>query len=98
MTGSTNSSNAILAAVEDCVLQAGGDVESLKVKTAETETTAVETVVVNTDVLAIGGGGAGLTVAVRAGQLGAKCVVVEKLAQLGGATAASQGNYAAVDP
>lgn len=98
VTGATNSSNAILAAVEDCVLQAGGDVESLKVKTAETETTAVETVVVNTDVLAIGGGGAGLTVAVRAGQLGAKCVVVEKLAQLGGATAASQGNYAAVDP
>lgn len=98
VSGATNSSKAILAAVESCVLQAGGDVEMLKQKKTEAKTSTAETVIVNTDVLAVGGGGAGLTVAVRAGQLGVKCVVIEKLAQLGGATAASQGNYAAVDP
>lgn len=30
VTGATNTSKAILAAVEDCVKQAGGDVEALK--------------------------------------------------------------------
>lgn len=98
VAGATNSSKAILAAVEDCVMQAGGDVEALKVKANDGEAASTETVIINTDVLAIGGGGAGLTAAVRAGQFGVKCVVIEKLAQLGGATAASQGNYAAVDP
>lgn len=37
VSGATNSSKAILAAVENCVLQAGGDVEMLKQKRPKTE-------------------------------------------------------------
>lgn len=97
VSGATNTSKAILAAVEDCAAQAGADVEALKAKTAD-ETAEKKIVAMTADVIAIGGGGAGMTAAVRAGQLGATCIVVEKLAQVGGATANAQGNYAAVDP
>ena len=97
ISGATLSSEAILNAVADCVKQAGGDVEALKaapvgaVKGEEVLQSA------ETDVLVIGGG-AGLSAALAAAQSGAKVILVEKQAALGGATILSSGSFNAVDP
>lgn len=50
------------------------------------------------DVVVAGGGGAGLAAAVRAAELGARVVLLEKEASLGGNTLIASGYYAAVDP
>lgn len=50
------------------------------------------------DVVVAGGGGAGLAAAVRAAELGARVVLLEKEAALGGNTLIASGYYAAVDP
>jgi len=54
--------------------------------------------VVNADVVVIGGGNAGLTAAVEASAKGAKVVLLEKMAFLGGNSIRSGGAYNAVDP
>ena len=82
MTGATNSSNAILTAVADCVAQAGGDVEALKA--VAVEKAPVEDVEATYDVVVLGGGGAGLTASITAAQNGAKVILVEKAGSLGG--------------
>ncbi len=90
VSGATNTSKAILAAVEDCVKQAGGDVEALKVA-AEDNEKEQETVELTADVVVVGGGGAGLAAAVSAGENGAKVILVEKMSDVGGATSLSSG-------
>lgn len=82
VAGATNTSNAILAAVEDCVKQAGGDPEALKgaVESAPAE----ELEDMSADVVVVGGGIAGLTAALTASQAGADVILVEKQAVVGG--------------
>ena len=94
VSGATNTSNAILTAVEDCVKQAGGDVDALKsaVATGDGEKTEKE---LTTDVVVIGGGGTGLAAAASAHENGAKVIVLEKLASVGGSTALSGGGISA---
>ncbi|MBE5692057.1 MAG: FAD-dependent oxidoreductase, partial [Sutterella sp.] len=46
---------------------------------------------INVDVAVIGAGGAGLSAAVQANELGAKVVVVEKMAMVGGNTVRAAG-------
>jgi fumarate reductase flavoprotein subunit len=53
---------------------------------------------IDTDVVIVGGGGAGLVAAIQASKLGARVVVLEKTDALGGNTNIAGGNYAAVDP
>ncbi len=50
------------------------------------------------DVIVVGGGGAGLAAAVRASELGAKVILVEKYPFLGGNTLISGGFLGVVDP
>ena len=50
------------------------------------------------DVVVIGGGGAGLSAAVSAAELGASVLLLEKLPSVGGNTALSTGFYSAVNP
>lgn len=96
ITGATNSSNAILAAVVDCVEQAGGDVEALKNKAANGSSgEAIEKTV---DVVVIGGGGGGLAAATSAAQNGASVILIEKSIALGGNTLRSGGGYNTYDP
>ena len=66
IAGATNTSNAILAAVADCVKQAGGDPEALK--GAVESAPAVELEDMTTDVVVVGAGIAGLTAALTAAQ------------------------------
>ena len=89
ISGATMTSNAILAAVADCVGQAGGDVEALKA--AEPTTAVVEDEVITYDVVVVGGGAAGLAAAAEAADAGASVVLLEKLSRVGGNTLISGG-------
>ncbi|MDF2530936.1 MAG: fumarate reductase/succinate dehydrogenase flavoprotein domain protein [Clostridia bacterium] len=60
VAGASNTSKAIIAAIEDCVKQAGGDVEALKANTDTNDIAKTETEL-TTDVVVIGAGGAGLS-------------------------------------
>lgn len=95
VTGATYTSDAILAAVEDCVKQAGGNVDDLK-KGGGTGT-AGEEKELTTDIVVVGAGGTGLSAAASAYENGADVIVLEKLAITGGSTALSGGGIAATD-
>ncbi len=97
VSGATHTSEAILAAVEDCLVQANFDIAALKVKktakkarVAPSEKTA--------DVIVIGGGGAGLAAAVSASDAGASVIVIEKMGAVGGNTIVCGGIYNCPDP
>lgn len=96
VTGASNSSNAILTAVADCVKQAGGDVEALKAKISKT--TAGKAIEKTADVVIIGGGGAGLSAAASAAENGSSVIIIEKSIALGGNTLRSGGGYNTYDP
>ncbi|MPW25448.1 flavocytochrome c [Alkalibaculum sp. M08DMB] len=96
VSGATYSSVAFLAAVIDCVEQAGGDVEALKNKKADSSKgKAIEK---TADVIVVGGGGAGLAAAVSAAENGASVILIEKSIALGGNTLRSGGGYNTYDP
>lgn len=95
VAGATNSSNGLLEAVEDCVKQAGGDVEALKNK--DVEETAKDAIEKTVDVVIIGGGGAGAAAAASASENGASVILLEKGSSLGGNTIRAGGAYNAVD-
>ena len=91
VAGATITSDAIIAAVADCVTQAGGDPEELKnVEVAKSEPTEEKTL--DTDLVIVGGGGAGMTAAIRARELGLEVVLLEKMPFMGGALSISGGN------
>ena len=91
VAGATITSEAILAAVADCVAQAGGDVDAMKaVEVAEKVPTLEETI--DTQLVVIGGGGAGMAAAIRARELGLEVTLVEKMSFMGGAISISGGN------
>ncbi len=96
VSGATNTSKAILAAVAQCVEQAGGDVEALK--NVEVKKTQTEDLDKTFDVVVVGGGGAGLAAALSAKESGASVVLVEKAAQLGGNSLLAGGAFNACDP
>lgn len=94
VTGATYTSNAILQAVEDAVVQAGGDVESLKVQ-GEKEEDLGEDKEIDTDIVVIGAGGTGLAAVASAHENGAQVLLLEKLPMTGGSTALSGGAISA---
>lgn len=100
ISGATNTSNAILDAVADCVAQAGGDADALKAVAVEGGEDAEGAVLADSevDVLVIGGGGAGLSAALSASQEGASVILVEKLSALGGNTFRCGGAFNSADP
>lgn len=95
ITGATITSQAILAAVEDALTQAGADIEALK--NVAIEKTAGEKVEKTADVIVVGGGGAGLSAAVAVAESGKTVILIEKTASLGGNTLASGGVWNAVN-
>lgn len=93
VTGATVTSHAILAAVEDCVVQAGGNVEQLKVAQTTENTSKVEEV--STDVVVIGAGASGSSAALSALQNDKKVILLEKTASPMGAGTLAGGMFAA---
>ena len=94
VTGATITSGAVLSAVEAALTEAEADMEAWK---APVEKAPAEDVVIDTDVVVVGGGGSGLAAAISAEQAGAEVVVLEKLGLLGGSTNVSEGALNAVD-
>ncbi len=91
IAGATMTSNAILAAVKDCVKQAGGNPDELMTKIQVEQIDPSERAE-EVEVLIIGGGGTGLAAAISATENGAKDVMlVEKMGRFGGSTAISGG-------
>ncbi len=84
ISGSTITSRAIMRAVADAFKTAGADASALA-NFSKTEPERKDTVV-DTEVVVVGGGGAGLTAAITAAEAGAKVVIVEKMPRLGGNT------------
>lgn len=85
ISGATLSSDGILAAIEDAVKQAGGDVEALRAKEAGKEGTG-KTEELSADIVVVGAGASGVSAAVSAADQGAKVVIIEKTAVIGGAS------------
>ncbi len=97
VTGATITSNAIKFAVKDCLDQAGGSV-AFSAPVEKPEIVAGENVY--TDILVVGGGGAGMVAAVEAysGETasdanGLSVILIEKAGFLGGTTSVSGGAY-----
>lgn len=84
VSGATTSSKAILTAVEDCVKQAGGNIQALKVankKPGEGKTEKLQT-----DIVVVGAGASGVSAAVSAADKGANVIIIEKTSTIGGAS------------
>lgn len=95
VTGATLSSFGIINAVADAAKAAGLDVDALKAN--KVAATPKEALTWDTDVLVMGGGGAGLTAAISAAEQGAKVILIEKSSVMGGNTMMAGAAYNAVD-
>lgn len=86
VAGATSTSKGLKSAIADAVKKSGAKLEKV-------ETVAVAGATVQrtneTDIVVIGGGGAGITAAIAAYEKGAKVILIEKTSMLGGNT-----NYA----
>ena len=87
ITGATATSEAILSAARQALKDSGQTLTPME----KAESSAKELEDETTDVLVIGGGGAGLAAAIAATQEGADVILVEKLSFLGGCSAMSGG-------
>lgn len=85
VSGATYSSNAMLTAVGDAVKQAGGNVEALK-KVGVKKAGEGKTETLTADVAVVGAGASGVSAAVSAADEGAKVILIEKTATIGGAS------------
>lgn len=92
VSGATVTSTAIIEAVKAAIEASGRDVKAFE---TEAEEKTGETIEKETDVVVIGGGGAGFAAAVSAKEAGADVILLEKLASVGGNTLISGGEYAA---
>ena len=85
VSGATETSDGLLAAIEDAVKQAGGDVEFLKGK-AVVKVNEGKAEQLSADVVVVGAGASGVSAAVSAADKGAKVILIEKTAVIGGAS------------
>ncbi len=96
VTGATLSSHAVMNAAANAARAAGLDMSALDANAYSAQPGDPETW--NTDVLVVGGGGAGFSAAITAAQDGADVILIEKSSFLGGNTMMAGGAYNAVDP
>ncbi len=91
VAGATFASDAVIAAVTDCVEQAGGDVAALQsVEVAKAD--AFEEL--TTEVVVVGGGASGSAAALQAAENGADVIVVEMTATPAGQATLAGGLFA----
>ncbi|MBR5232222.1 MAG: FAD-dependent oxidoreductase [Clostridia bacterium] len=96
VAGATVTSKAIIAAVEDCVKQAGGDPAALTAAAAAEEIVKEEKEM-TADVVVVGAGMAGMASALSAVENGAKVILIDKMAVTGGTTNLAGGILVCVD-
>ena len=96
VSGATITSNALIAAVEDCAEQAGGDLNLLRTATSESATARID-VKRETQILIVGAGVSGLSAALTAADAGAEVLLIEKMPMTGGTAALAGGGFVMVD-
>jgi len=94
ITGATATSNAVLLAVHDCLIQAGADESALYAEIPKSS----ETEEYNVDVVVVGVGGSGLAAALSAAESGSKVMALEKAGRIGGTSAVTSGPMAVNPP
>jgi urocanate reductase len=92
ISGASASSQGVIDGVSEAVQLAGADVEVLKARPKPVVKWSKEVVEVETDVVIVGSGAAGISAALRADQLGLKTILLEKMSFVGGAISISGGN------
>ena len=91
VTGATVTSKALLDGIKECAQKAKGDVAQLtKKKNITPEIAKTETI--NTDLVIVGGGAAGMIAAINAADQHLRVTLVEKMNFLGGASAICGGS------
>ena len=96
VTGATFASYAIVGAVKNAIKESGLEVPALTAEAWHEPAGPDETW--DTDVLVMGGGGAGLAAAITAAENGAKVILIEKSSVMGGNTMVAGAAYNCVDP
>lgn len=92
ITGATITSDAIKDAVADAITQAGGDLAEFEGSaSAADEANQGETIELECDTVVVGGGAAGMAAALASQQNGAKTILVEKAASVGGVSIIAGG-------
>ena len=98
VAGATVTSSAIIAAATEALLQAGADISVLDEFRRDTaEDIAREEKTLDTQVVIIGAGGAGMTAAIMLHQAGVDFVILEKMPYVGGNTTKATGGMNAAE-
>ncbi|PIE04165.1 MAG: flavocytochrome c [Spirochaetales bacterium] len=98
VSGATYSSEAVIAAVTAALEEAGANIKKLaSAEKKKTDAATSATEVINTDVVVVGAGGAGLAAALSAHENGASVLVLEKMPVVGGNTNYATGGLNAAE-
>ncbi|HEY8362234.1 MAG TPA: FMN-binding protein, partial [Tissierellaceae bacterium] len=89
VAGATITSAAIKSAVRTAIEKAGGNPNDFN---NEINKSTPEHKVIETDVVVVGAGAAGISAALKADELGSKVILLEKTGQIGGEIVVSGGN------
>jgi flavocytochrome c len=95
IAGASISSSGFLAAVEAALTAGGLNAEDYK---GAVEAKQGEDQTIDTEIVIIGAGGAGMAAAASASDAGAQVVVLEKMSAIGGNTRVGEGTYNVADP
>jgi len=98
ISGASVTSHGLIDGVAEAVRLAGVDPSILKKRPKPSKSQDVSPIEYETDVVVIGGGGAGLAAASRVLQAGKSTIVLEKFPALGGNTVRAGGPMNAADP
>lgn len=91
VSGATITSNAIKEAVRSALESAGIDASVFDTAVAESENTAAEDQEIDTQIVVVGAGGAGMTAAIQAKDAGADVLIIESQGLVGGNSIRSTG-------
>lgn len=98
VSGASVTSNGVLDGVARAIKLAGGNPDTLRSRPKAPSALDKKDRTYETDLVIVGGGGAGLAAAARALQAGKKVIVVEKFPAVGGNTVRAGGPMNAPDP
>ena len=96
LSGATVTSNAILGAAKKAMKDAGADINAFPDKKEEA-VAEKKNEELNTDIVIIGAGGAGMTAAINAKQAGKDVILLEKMPYAGGNTTKATGGMNAAE-
>lgn len=94
LSGATYTSKAIINAVKDCLIQAGGEENAKAFNTTVHETYDIQEKTLDADVVVAGAGLTGIVAAMSAQDEGAKVILIEKLPFIGGTSMTAAGGLA----